>query len=223
MDGINLDTSFLLSEAPKDPFFDGGRLEIAHELLVGRALGRAEGFPILADSKIPGHTFEPVHVVGMSVSQDQIIDFFDSFAPEEARDDILADIEGVVGDPAAVHEHLLSARELDQNRISLSDIKESQLEGPGGTGRKGIRDKESKEDTEDGEGQELLSFDLGAEKQKKKEEEISQNDRQRRRGDSIRQERNRVKEMGRPEKEVYQELESLSQGLAEKCAREGEA
>jgi hypothetical protein len=184
-------------------------------------LGRAEDFPILGDLKIPGHSFEPVQVVGMSVSQDQIIYFFNSFAPEEGRDNILSDIKAVVRDTAAVHEHLFAAGKLNQNGVSLPDIKKGQLEGPRDIGGKGIRDKESKEDTEDGEGQELLSFDLGAEKQKKKEEEISQNDRQRRSGDSIRQERNRVKEMGRPEKEVYQELESLSQNLSEKVTQKG--
>ena len=223
MDGINLDVSFLLLEPAKGPFFKDGRAEAVFEFFIGRALRRAEGFPILADSKIPGHTFESVQVVGMSVSQDQIIDFFDSFAPEEARDNILADIEAVVGDPAAVHEHLFAAGKLNQNGVSLPDIKKGQLEGPRDIGGKRVRDKEGQENSEKGKDQELLSFDLGAEKQKKKEEEISQNDGQRRSGDSIRQERNRVKEMGRPEKEVYQEVESLSQGLAEKCAREGEA
>ena len=66
-------------------------------------------------------------MIGMRVSQHQIVDLFDPFSPQEWRYDILSYIERIVRHPSSVDQHFCCAGEFDQGGFPLADVDEGEL------------------------------------------------------------------------------------------------
>src|SRR4030042_6543660 len=177
--------AFLESEPAEDTSLESRLGKAFLEFRIGRAFIRRKGFPELGHLEVPGHSRQPVEMVGMGVGQDHVVELFDAAAPEKRRDDMLAGVETRVRHSSAVDQHFFPAREFDQDGISLSDIDEGQPEGGRKTGPEGVSDKRDEEDGEEEGRQQLLPFETGPEKKEQEKKKISENDRRWRSGEAI--------------------------------------
>lgn len=128
VEDVDLDPALPGTGPPADPSPDDRRPQAPAEGRHQPLVRSRQPFPELSDPEVPGDRDEPAEMVGMGVREDQRVDPLDAFAPEDGRDDPLADVERAPGQASGVDEHDAAARELDQDGLALSDIDEGDRE-----------------------------------------------------------------------------------------------
>ena len=162
--------------------------------------------PEFADPEVPGHGHEAVEVVRMGMGQDEVIDPREAFAPQDRRDDPLADIEGARGQAAPVDEHRPAARELDQDGLALADVDQGDAE-VGGPAPERRDDEEQRQEGECPQHGGPLAAEARPDESEPEDDVIAREEPGRRRRDPDGQERKGVEGVGDPGKKDHEPAE----------------